>query len=115
MNRACDQFLASTCFSLDKNGGIRRRDPFDLFEHRFQSGTIAYDLLESSLIGRQITTADSLDSPQGEPPDPDALAIKLRALLERSRAVPHHQTAWPGTPPLRLAAPAYAFLCRRAP
>ena len=50
VNRVCDQFLAGACFSLDKNRGISRRDPFNLFEHRFQSRTVAYDLLESALI-----------------------------------------------------------------
>jgi hypothetical protein len=33
VNRACDQLLAGACFSLDKNGGIRRRDLLNLFEH----------------------------------------------------------------------------------
>jgi hypothetical protein len=28
-----DQFLAGSSFSLDKNGGTRRRDLFNLFEH----------------------------------------------------------------------------------
>jgi hypothetical protein len=56
VNRVRDQLLASARFSLDKHGGIRRRDPFDLFEHCFQSRTIAYDLLESTLIRNSITS-----------------------------------------------------------
>src|ERR1700693_4817880 len=117
MNRVRDQLLASACFSLDKNGGIRRRDPFDLFEHRLQSTTIAYDLLESTLIRRLITTNESLDSSHREPPRARTLFIGLNSLkpLERSRAGPHHQTVWPGTRPRLLLAPAYAFLCRRVP
>jgi hypothetical protein len=50
VNRARDQLLARSCFSLDKNGGISRRDAFDLLEDRFQRGALTYDLLESSLI-----------------------------------------------------------------
>jgi hypothetical protein len=33
VNRARDQLFAGTRFALDKNGGIRRRDLLDLFEH----------------------------------------------------------------------------------
>jgi hypothetical protein len=62
MNRVRDQFLASAGFPLYKNGGIRGRNPFDLFEHRFQSWAIANNLLESALIRRLITTPESLES-----------------------------------------------------
>src|SRR3984957_20429991 len=44
VNRMRDQLLAGARFSLDKDGGVRRRDPFDLFEHRLQSRTFAYNL-----------------------------------------------------------------------
>jgi len=47
VNRARDQFLAGACFSLDKSSGIRGRDLLNLFKHRFQSRTAAYDLLET--------------------------------------------------------------------
>src|SRR5882757_1342301 len=39
-----DQLLAGAGFSLEKNGGIRRRDAFDLCEQRLQRRTVAYDL-----------------------------------------------------------------------
>jgi hypothetical protein len=39
VNRACDQLFADAGFSLNQNGGIRRRDLFDLFERRFQRRT----------------------------------------------------------------------------
>src|SRR5258708_8154716 len=73
MNRVRDQLLAGAGFSLDKNGGIRRRNPFDLFEHRFQSRTIASDLLEFALIRRLIPTPESLDSSHRQPPRTRAL------------------------------------------
>ena len=60
VNRARDQLLARTGFSLDKNGGIRRRDALDLFEHRFQSRTIADELLESARISVLLTELESL-------------------------------------------------------
>jgi hypothetical protein len=43
-NRLRDQLLAGAGLSLDKNGGICRRDTFNLFEHRSQRRTLAYDL-----------------------------------------------------------------------
>ena len=33
MNGVRDQFLAGAGFPLDKNGGIGRRNSFDVFEH----------------------------------------------------------------------------------
>ena len=48
VNRARDQLLAGAGFSLDQHSGIGGRDAFDLFEHRFQSRTVADDLLESA-------------------------------------------------------------------
>jgi hypothetical protein len=50
VNRVCDQLLSGAGFSLDQHGGTGGRDSFDLFEHRFQSRTIPYNLLESALI-----------------------------------------------------------------
>ena len=46
MNRVRNQLLAAACFSLDQHCRTCRRDPFDLFEHRFQSRTVAFDLLD---------------------------------------------------------------------
>ena len=51
----CDQLLAGAGFSLDKNSRISRRNAFDLLEHRFQSRTVAYHLLESALIAVLVT------------------------------------------------------------
>jgi hypothetical protein len=45
-----DQLLAGACFSLDQDGGTRRRHAFDLFEYRLQSGTVAYDPFEAALL-----------------------------------------------------------------
>src|SRR5580765_7686265 len=50
VDRVCDELLAGACFSLNKNCRTGRRDPFDLFEHCFQSRTVTYYLLESALI-----------------------------------------------------------------
>src|ERR1700680_2067406 len=115
MSRVRNQLPCSAGFSLDKNRGIRGRNPFDLFEYRFQSRTIAYHLLEFALIRRLITTTESLESSHREPPGAHALFIGLNSLevLQRSQAGPHHQKVWRGTPPRLLLAPAYAFLCRR--
>jgi hypothetical protein len=55
VNGVRDQLLAGPGFSLDKNGRTSRRDTFDLLEHRFQSGTVAYDLLKSALIAVLVT------------------------------------------------------------
>jgi hypothetical protein len=60
--RACNQLLAGAGLSLDKNGGIRGRDAFNLFERGFQSRTVAYELLESALIRNLITTPESFES-----------------------------------------------------
>src|SRR5260370_32260615 len=68
VNRACDQFLASACFSLDKNGGIRRGDALDLFEYRFQSRTATYDLLESARISILVGGSESCNSCHERPP-----------------------------------------------
>jgi len=57
-----NQFLAGTRFSLDKNGRIRRCDALNLFKHRFQSTTVAYDLLESAFISNWINGPESFES-----------------------------------------------------
>src|ERR1700688_4507643 len=67
VNRVCDQLLACAGFSLDQHGGIGGRDPFDLFEHRFQSMTVPYDLLESALIRRLVNSPCYLDTRQSDP------------------------------------------------
>src|SRR5258708_22954316 len=59
VNRARDQLVACACFSLDKNGGIRRRDAFYFFEHRFRSRTVTYNLLESALMTVVVTGLES--------------------------------------------------------
>ena len=94
MNRARDQLLAGACFSLDKNGGIRRRDAFDLFEHRFQRSALTYDLLESALITIPITVLLGLSTASTEDL-PGGTRLHFRYLLnspeplERSRAGLH--------------------------
>jgi hypothetical protein len=50
VNRASDEFLTGTGFSLNQNRGIGGRNLFDLLEHRFQGWALAYDLLESTRI-----------------------------------------------------------------
>jgi hypothetical protein len=47
---ARDEFLAGACFSFYQNSGIRGCNPFDLFEHRFERGTFADNLLESARV-----------------------------------------------------------------
>src|SRR5258708_88382 len=111
VNRASDQFLAGTGFSLDKNGGVHRRDPLDLFEHRLQSRAIAYELLESTLRRHLITTPDICESSHSEPPDAGCmLVIGLNSPepLEQSRAGLHRRTALPETPLHLLSTPASA-------
>jgi hypothetical protein len=44
VNRLRDQLLAGAALSLNKNGGLCRRDKCDLFEHRSQRRTFAFDL-----------------------------------------------------------------------
>src|SRR6266849_6975912 len=68
MNRARDQFLSSAGFTLDKNRGIGRRDPFDLFQHSFQSWTATDDLLESARITVLVTGPKSFESSHSGPP-----------------------------------------------
>ena len=63
VDRARNQFLARACLSLDENGGIGRGDAFDLLEHRFQSRTVTYDLLESARITVLIDGPQCCDSP----------------------------------------------------
>src|SRR5881397_1486410 len=95
VNRVRDQLLAGACFSLDKNGGIRRCHTFDLFEHLFQSRTVAYDLLESALIRKLLTTLDSLESSHRGPPGYACALVKgfnCPERLEHSRAGLHRRT-----------------------
>src|ERR1700734_563369 len=87
MNCVRDQLLAGASFSLNKNRGIRGRDPFHLFEHRFQGRTIADDLLESALIRQLTTTPDFLQSPHREPPGAHSLVIIGSILQSRSDAL----------------------------
>src|SRR3982074_1227945 len=47
MNRARDQFFASTGFPLEWNCGICRRNTLNLLEHGFQSRTVPDELLKS--------------------------------------------------------------------
>jgi hypothetical protein len=81
MDRVCDQLLAGAGFSLDENGGIRRRNPFHLFEYRFQSRAAAYYLLEPALIRYLLTIPEFLESPHREPPGAHTPLIGL--ILQR--------------------------------
>jgi len=36
VNRVRDQFFAGACFTLDDDGGIGGRNPFDLLKYRFK-------------------------------------------------------------------------------
>jgi hypothetical protein len=60
VNGARDELLACASLSLDEHSGIRRRDVFDLLEHPFQRGTVAYDLLKSMRGSASITTVEHL-------------------------------------------------------
>src|ERR1700730_6878348 len=83
VNCASDQLLTGTCFSLNKNGGICWRDAFDLFEHRFQSRAVAYDLLESVLITVLVSASESCEPSHRQPPcalaHPNALPLMLNS------------------------------------
>jgi hypothetical protein len=59
VNRARDQLFAGAGFTLEKDGRIRWRHPFDVSEDRFQSRTAAYQLLESALIVVLVTGSKS--------------------------------------------------------
>src|ERR1700756_1358262 len=87
MNRMRNQFLARAGLSLDKNRGIRGRNPFDLFEYRLQSRTIAYHLLESALVRYLITTRKPLDSPHRKPPGARTPSLPGLILQSRSNTV----------------------------
>src|ERR1700740_1678564 len=50
VDRVGDQLFAGACFSLDQDGGVRRRYAFDLFEYCFESRTAAYNPLEAPLL-----------------------------------------------------------------
>jgi hypothetical protein len=50
-----DQLLAGACLPLDKDSGISRRHPFDLFKDLFQGNASANDLLESASIMYLVT------------------------------------------------------------
>src|SRR5258706_7691139 len=89
VNGACDQLLAGTGFSLNQYCGTGRCDSFDLLEHRFQSRTVAYDLLESALIRILIAGPQYPDSCHRNPPRAACtLLIGLNSpeLLEHSQA-----------------------------
>src|SRR5258708_25202432 len=87
VNRTGDQLLACTGFSLDKNSRIRRGDLLDLFEHRFQSRTVAYDLLESARISILVGGSESCNSCHRRPPWATRCPLLLTGLVFQSR--PH--------------------------
>ena len=88
MDRARDQLLAGACFALDKNGGVRRRDAFDLFEYGFQSRTVAYDLLESTLITILVTGTESFENfHRGPPGAPRCTSLQGSTLKSRANTV----------------------------
>src|SRR5579864_218691 len=109
-----NQLLPSSRFPLNKNRGIRRRNPLDLLEHRFESRAVSDHLLEFALVRRLLTTTESLEISHREPPGARTQSFRLNSPepLVRYRAGPHRQTAWPETPLRLLSAPAFAFLCR---
>src|SRR5258708_6918144 len=49
VDRARNQLLTCARFSLNKNGGIRRRTTFNLVEHRFQRRAVTDELREPAL------------------------------------------------------------------
>src|ERR1700745_2541633 len=114
MDCVSNQLLASARFPLNKNRGIRRRNPLDLLEHRFESRAVADHQLEFALVRRLLTTTESLESSHRKPPGARNQSFPLNSPepLVRFRAGPHRQTAWPKTPLHLLLAPAFAFLCR---
>jgi hypothetical protein len=59
VNRASDEFLTGTGFSLNQNSGIGWRNLFDFLKHRFQGRALAYDLLESTRITVLVSGPDS--------------------------------------------------------
>src|SRR5246127_3248106 len=62
VNRVGDQLFAGACFSLDQDGGARRRYAFDLFEDCFESRTAAYNPLEAPLLPILIAWPELLQS-----------------------------------------------------
>src|SRR5258708_38406575 len=97
MNRVRDQLLAGAGFSLYKNGGIGWRHSFNLFEHRYQRRTIAYDPLESALVGSLIAAPESVvrshinsgaHSHKGPPLAPDARFRTRPHLSKAARTLP---------------------------
>src|SRR6266853_2066897 len=91
VNRLRDQFLARARFSVDQYSGTGGRDAFDLFEYRFQSEAIAYDLLESALItvlvsGRDFfarsTVSSGTNSHKGSPGAPGCVVPLLISALQ---------------------------------
>src|SRR5438445_11035213 len=77
-----NQLFASARFSLDKNRGIRRRNPLDLLEHRFEGRAVADYLLEFALVRRVLSITESLESSHREPPA--ARTQTLSAQLSRA-------------------------------
>jgi hypothetical protein len=68
VNRAGDQLFTGPCFALDENRGIGRGNLLDLFEHRFESSAVAYDLLESARYSVLIDGPECCDSCHEGPP-----------------------------------------------
>src|SRR6266481_1222311 len=118
VNCARDQLLARAGFSLDQNGGIGRRDAFDLLEYSFQSGATAYELLKPAFPRILVHASESCKTSHKWPPT-GLLTVRFSANSpeprERSGAGPRRQMVLPGTPPRPLSMPASAFLHRRAP
>src|SRR5271166_5482850 len=118
VNRVRDELLAGARFSLDQHSRTGGRDPFDLFEHGFQSRAVADDLLESARVRILITTPQYFGSCHREPPRTACtLLIGLNSpvglnspeLPEHSRAEPHRRMVLPRTPLRLLSRPASAF------
>src|SRR5258708_4750689 len=99
VNRAGNQFLSGAGFSLDKNRVIWRPDPFNLFQHRFQSRAATDDLFESTRITVLVTGPKSLESSHRGPPCASRaffrIGVNSPKPLEHSRAELRHRTVLP--------------------
>jgi hypothetical protein len=74
VNCARDQLLAGACLSLDKNGGIRRRHAFDLFNHRSRAGLL---LMIYSNLRRFCTWSPNSDLPKASTENLLPVAIRV--------------------------------------
>ena len=97
--------------ALNQHGGIGGRDAFNLLKHRFQSGTVAYNLLKSSLV-RNLTIVKGLhhEDPQDAGMFYRAPLLRAALTLARSTSSSKGLARNSAAPP---ATPASAFWYRR--